>query len=130
MTTKHNTIDPTFAVGHTLRWADYIGKLIENDEDKLIEVIVRRIYSGLGDVHDGYIAEKVGKLKNHGICYLFHGLDNSNMLTVVELFTTWTVSEFLADYYAPKHEELVELGYSPEDAAGIIESQKENDNDN
>ena len=110
MTTKHyqhlQMVSDTKAVGMTLRWADYIGKLIENDEDKIIEAIVRRIYSKLGDVlPDGYIAEKVGGLKNHGVCYLFHSLDTDNMLTVVELFTTQTVSEFLADYYVNEHKD-------------------------
>ena len=105
MTTKQHTNNDIKDVGMTLRWADYIGKLIENDEDKIIEYIVRHMYSKLGDVHDGYIAEKVGKLKDHGVCYLFHSLDSSNMLTAVELFTTQTVSEFLADYYVNEHKD-------------------------
>ena len=105
MTTNHNTIDPVFAVGHTLRWADYIGKLIENDEDKLIEAIVRRIYRMDSEELPGIAAELVRILKEHGICYLFHSLDSRNMLTVVELFTTWTVSEFIADYYANEHKD-------------------------
>jgi hypothetical protein len=57
------------------------------------------VYSKLSAVHDGYITEKVRQIKDHGVCYLFHSLDADNMLTAVELFTTQTVSKFLADYY-------------------------------
>lgn len=137
MTTKHEfyleeyTAD--LAVASTLKWTDFINRMIADENKDIIEAIVRRFYSRLGDVHDGYIAQKVDHMTKYGAYYLYCSLDLSNRFAVQELFLTQEPNEFCHAYYVNKHgqehEEMVELGYSPQDAAGIIESQKENNNE-